>query len=49
MRQEIYTTPCHGRERTRRSLTEEELARVREVFPDLQTIPVQPHPLSPVL
>ncbi len=30
-------------------LTEEELARVREVFPDLQTAPVQPRPLSPVL
>ncbi len=30
-------------------LTEEELARVREVFPDLQTTPVQPRPLSPVL
>ncbi len=30
-------------------LTEEELARVREVFPDLQTTQVQPHPLSPVL
>ena len=30
-------------------LTEEELARVREVFPDLQTAPMQPRPLSPVL
>jgi len=30
-------------------LTEEELARVREVFPDLQTTPVQPRPLSPLL
>jgi len=30
-------------------LTEEELARVREVFPDLQTTSVQPRPLSPVL
>ncbi len=30
-------------------LTKEELARVREVFPDLQTMPVQPRPLSPVL
>ncbi len=30
-------------------LTEEELARVREVFPDLQTAPVQPRPLSPLL
>jgi len=30
-------------------LTEEELARVREVFPDFQTTPVQPRPLSPVL
>jgi len=30
-------------------LTEEELARVREVFPDLQTKPVCPRPLSPVL
>ncbi len=30
-------------------LTEEELARVREVFPDLQTAPVQPRPLSPIL
>ncbi len=30
-------------------LTKEELARVREVFPDLQTTPVQPRPLSPVL
>ncbi len=30
-------------------LTEEELARVREVFPDLQTMPVLPRPLSPVL
>ncbi len=30
-------------------LTEEELARVREVFPDLQMVPVQPRPLSPVL
>ncbi len=30
-------------------LTEEELARVREVFPDLQTTPLQPRPLSPLL
>ncbi len=30
-------------------LTEEELAQVREVFPDLQTAPVQPRSLSPVL
>ncbi len=30
-------------------LTEEELARVREVFPDLQTMPVLLHPLSPIL
>ncbi len=30
-------------------LTEEELARVREVFPDLQTAPMPPHTLSPVL
>ncbi len=30
-------------------LTEEELARVREVFPDLQMTPVSLHPLSPVL
>ncbi len=30
-------------------LTEEELAQVREVFPDLQTAPVQLRPLSPVL
>ncbi len=30
-------------------LTEEELARVREVFPDLQTKPVSPRPLSPIL
>jgi len=30
-------------------LTEEELARVWEVFPDLQTMPVQLCPLSPVL
>jgi len=30
-------------------LTEEELARVWEVFPDLQTVPVQPRPLSPIL
>ncbi len=30
-------------------LTKEELAQVREVFPDLQTIPVQPRALSPVL
>ncbi len=30
-------------------LTEEELARVQEVFPDLQTTPVQLRPLSPVL
>jgi len=30
-------------------LTEEELARVREVFPDLQVVPVQPHPLSHIL
>jgi len=30
-------------------LTEEELARVREVFPDLQTTPVPQHPLSPLL
>src|SRR6266568_3961887 len=30
-------------------LTEEELAQVREVFHDLQTTPVQPRPLSPVL
>ncbi len=30
-------------------LTEEELARVREVFPDLQTTTMQPRPLSPVL
>jgi len=30
-------------------LTKEELAQVQEVFPDLQTMPVSPHPLSPVL
>jgi len=30
-------------------LTEEELARVREVFPDLQTTAVSPRPLSPIL
>jgi len=30
-------------------LTEEELARVRRVFPDLKTTPVQPRALSPVL
>jgi len=30
-------------------LTEEELARVREVFPDLQMASVQPRPLSPIL
>src|SRR6266702_939097 len=30
-------------------LTEEELARVRGVFPDLETAPVQPRALSPVL
>ncbi len=30
-------------------LTEEELARVREVFPDLQTTGVSPRPLSPLL
>jgi len=30
-------------------LTEEELARVREVFPDLQTAPMHPRPLSPIL
>jgi len=30
-------------------LTEEELARVREVFPDLQTAPMRPRTLSPVL
>jgi len=30
-------------------LMEEELARVREVFPDLQMIPLHLHPLSPVL
>jgi len=30
-------------------LTEEELARVREAFPDLQTMPVSPRPLSPIL
>ncbi len=30
-------------------LTKEELARVREVFPDLQTTPMQPRPLSPIL
>ncbi len=30
-------------------LTEEELARVREVFPDLQTAGVPPRPLSPLL
>ncbi len=30
-------------------LTEEELAQVREVFPDLQTTPVLPRPLSPLL
>jgi len=30
-------------------LTEEELARVREVFPDLQTVPMPPRTLSPVL
>jgi len=30
-------------------LTEEELARVREVFPDLQTAAMPPRPLSPVL
>jgi len=30
-------------------LTEEELARVREVFPDLQTVPVRLRPLSPIL
>ncbi len=30
-------------------LTEEELARVQEVFPDLQTAPLPPHTLSPIL
>ncbi len=30
-------------------LTEEELARVQEVFPDLQTTAVSLHPLSPIL
>jgi len=30
-------------------LTEEELARVREVFPDLQTAPMPARPLSPIL
>ncbi len=30
-------------------LTEEELARVREAFPDLQAVPLQPRPLSPLL
>ncbi len=30
-------------------LTEEELARVREVFPDIQTMPMSPRPLSPLL
>ncbi len=30
-------------------LTEEELARVQEVFPDLQMQPVSQHPLSPIL
>jgi len=30
-------------------LTEEELARVREVFPDLKTTPMSPRPLSPLL
>ncbi len=30
-------------------LTKEELARVREVFPDLQMVPVQLRPLSPLL
>ncbi len=30
-------------------LTKEELAQVREVFPDLQTAPMPPRPLSPIL
>ncbi len=30
-------------------LTTEELARVRKVFPDLKTAPLQPRPLSPLL
>jgi len=45
-----YIQPhIHDKNELAAPLTEEELARVREVFPDLQTMPVHPRPLSPIL
>ncbi len=45
-----YIRPqCHDENELATPLTEEELAQVQEVFPDLQTAGVSPRPLSPVL
>src|SRR6266702_1473120 len=47
--QEVYPTSHHRREPPHRPLTEQELASVLLIFPDLDTKPMPPRALSPMV